>query len=159
MLRYDAKQDSVVLSPRQGDVGYDIWLDQEYTLEPGERKLIKTSIRLQMPPARGLRGVLIRALFGAPLTWALIIKDRSGNAARGLTVSGGVVDVESYIGVIGVILTNNNLTPVVVTGKVAQFILIPCFTPGLLETFDLHETERGKAGFGSTGLGVKVIKL
>jgi dUTP pyrophosphatase len=86
--------------------------------------------------------------------YGLLIRDRSSMAKNGLTVSGGVIDA-GYRGEIKVILTSSwaTTTYLVRAGdKIAQMIPLPVLTgKGVQEVESLDDSDRGAAGFGSTG--------
>jgi len=142
-----------------GAAGLDLYADfsaeafNMYALAPGQRKLIKTGIAIDIP-----RGHYAR------------VAPRSGHAFKsGIDVMAGVID-EDYRGEVGVILYNNDFrdesvpewggSEVVTPGvpfviqhgdRVAQLI-IEKYTPCLVvEVSSLDETARGAGGFGSTG--------
>lgn len=90
------------------------------------------------------------------LTWEVtgesvvgIIKDRSGMAAKGLRVGGGVIDAD-YRGPIGVILINHTFENyrVKIGDRIAQMLVLPIRFLGEEVPSDVG---RGEGGFGSTG--------
>jgi dUTP pyrophosphatase len=73
---------------------------------------------------------------------------------HGLDVGAGVVDPD-YTGELKVVLFNHDPTQTFVIRpgyRIAQLIVEPYVTPVVEEVFEVAETERGDAGFGSTGL-------
>ena len=78
---------------RQGDVGFDLYCDEDITLAPGSIHKIKTGIQLADMPVHDEQG---NGLF-------LKIEGRSGLASKGIFPTGGIVD-PSYRGEIGVLL-------------------------------------------------------
>ncbi len=81
------------------------------------------------------------------------IESKSGlNVKYGVVSCGGVIDA-GYTGSIAVKLYNFGSEAYTVKrgDKVAQMVILPCLTPELEEVADLTATERGAAGFGSTG--------
>jgi len=146
------KDVEAVSAPREGDAGYDlrasgIWvtnLDGDkkeitadtFLLEPGERLLIKTGIRIALPKN----------------TWGNI-RDRSGLAYKqGFHCLAGVIDC-SYRGEIGVVAMNLGTKTIELrkNDRVAQLVVTPYLTPPLEVVDSLDETERDSGGFGSTG--------
>jgi dUTP pyrophosphatase len=113
---------------------------QEYpqiVIQPGEMKPIPT-------------GIGVEAL---PMAIGFIVKDRSSMAKKRVLTSGGVIDAD-YRGEIIVFLENRGDTPFHVTDglKIAQMVPIPTLTKLPVVEFDeLSGSERGDAGFGSTG--------
>jgi deoxyuridine 5'-triphosphate nucleotidohydrolase len=114
-------------------------VDGELILEPGARVAVPTGLCVAVPPG-----------FEAQ------IRPRSGLALKhGLTVlnSPGTVDSD-YRGEIQVILANLGATPFSITRgmRIAQIIVAPIARVEWAESAALPESDRGKGGFGSTGL-------
>jgi len=89
-----------------------------------------------------------------PAGCTTLICSRSGLATKGLMVANapGVIDPD-YTGEIQVLLFNGGFESYYVQhgDRIAQFIILPLRVFPLLEVDSLPETERGDAGFGSTG--------
>lgn len=136
---------------REGDVAIDlrasgIWvidLDQErkeisqndYVLQPGQRVLIKTGVKMAIPTGN----------YGH-------ICGRSGLAMKnGLQPLGGIID-ENYREELGVILMNlgNKAYTLTKNEKVAQLIIKPYTKVTIEYVSDLDTTNRD-TGFGSSG--------
>lgn len=120
-----------------GAAGFDLFSLENYLLEPGERKLIKTGIAV----------VLNEGTYGR-------IAPRSGLAFKdGIDVLAGVIDSD-YRGEIGVILINlgQKSFGILKEMRIAQLI-IEKYDAGayFVEEEELEETKRGAGGFGSTG--------
>ncbi|MBX4911436.1 dUTP diphosphatase [Rhizobium bangladeshense] len=108
-----------------------------YILDPGERKLIKTGIAVEM--AAGM--------------WAEV-RGRSGLAYKnGIAILGGVIDSD-YRGDIGVILHNTSDEPFTVKqgDRIGQLIFGSYIPVTFVEKQELRGTDRGEKGFGSTGV-------
>lgn len=123
----------------EGDAGMDLFSVEEVTLKPMERKLIHTGIKLQLPKNTEAQ-----------------IRPRSGLALKnGITVlnTPGTID-EGYRGEIGIILINLSSEEFKVEEgmKIAQMVIKPTLTLTVEEVIELTETDRGKGGFGSTGI-------
>ena len=108
------------------------------TFGPGETKLIKTGIAMEIPEG-----------------YAGLIYARSGIAnKRGLAPSNkvGVVDSD-YRGEIMVSLHNHSLAEQSITDgeRIAQMVIAPFLKVEYTEVDELTETVRGEGGFGSTG--------
>lgn len=117
--------------------GYDLIAQHRACLPPGERCLVQTGVKLQMPN-----------------TMAALVVPRSGLALKkGVTVlnAPGLIDPD-YTGEVGVILVNHSdrFVDIDAGDRIAQLVFIdvvrPTFAAGQLE-----ETARGAGGFGSTG--------
>lgn len=123
-----------------GSSGMDIRarLDSPVTLAPGERALIPTGLRVQLPRGHELQ-----------------VRPRSGLALKhGITVlnSPGTVDSD-YRGEIGVILINLGGESFVINNgdRIAQ-IVVARYTRVCWDQVKLiDETERGDGGFGHSG--------
>jgi deoxyuridine 5'-triphosphate nucleotidohydrolase len=127
------------ITPTRGSeyaAGADIYSVEETVIPPREHRLISTGIAAQAP-----EGCYIR------------IAPRSGLAAKhSIDVLAGVVD-RDYRGEIKVILINNSnqVFKVSAGDRVAQLICERAVITDIVEVDDLDYTERGSAGFGSTG--------
>jgi dUTP pyrophosphatase len=123
---------------RSGDAGYDLRSVEAVTLPPGGRHAVATGLALALPP--GVAG---------------LVTPRSGLAARhGITClnAPGLVDPD-YRGEVKVILHNAGEEPFHVEpgDRIAQLLLVVYGSPTLRVVDALPETERGEAGFGSSG--------
>lgn len=116
--------------------GYDLYSNQKYTIPVGERKLVDTGVRMNIP----------NGYYGR-------IAPRSGWAVKkSVDVGAGVVD-EDYKGIIFCLLINNGQKNLEILKheRIAQIILEKIITPEIEIVEELDETERGDGGFGSTG--------
>ena len=123
-----------------GSAGMDIhaMLDEVVSLHPGERRLIPTGLKIELPEG-----------FEAQ------VRPRSGLALKyGVTVlnTPGTID-SGYRGEVGVILANFGDVDFQVRkgDKIAQIVIAPVTQPEIAETEIVDETDRGDGGFGSTG--------
>ncbi|MEL0185858.1 MAG: dUTP diphosphatase [Flavobacteriaceae bacterium] len=114
------------------------YIEGQITLNPGERKLIKTGLHIELPEG-----------------YEAQVRPRSGLAfKKGITVlnSPGTIDAD-YRGDIGVILINHSNEEFAVNSgdRIAQLV-ISKFEKVDWETSDeINSTSRGDSGFGSTG--------
>lgn len=117
------------------DAGLDLYTPTAVSLPAGAIVTVKLDIAAQLPPTT----------YGK-------IEGRSGLAARGIDVLGGVID-EGYRGEIAVVLTNNSKHRIEFNrgDRIAQLIVQPYLTVMPVRASDLDDTERGAGGFGSTG--------
>jgi deoxyuridine 5'-triphosphate nucleotidohydrolase len=114
--------------------GYDLTPAENFTLAPGEQKLINTDIAMAIPDHH--MGQLY---------------PRSSAAVKGLSVEGGVIDAD-YRGPIKIVLRNQGTTPFTFQKgdkPVAQIVLHQISAPPVTEVQTLKETSR-EGGFGST---------
>lgn len=120
--------------------GADLYacVDTDTVILPGETKLIKTGIAIELP-----------------IGYAAFIYARSGLASkRGLAPANkvGVVDCD-YRGEIMVALHNHSLVEQCIAPqeRIAQMVIAPYITADFEEVDTLSDTVRGEGGFGSTG--------
>jgi dUTP pyrophosphatase len=123
-----------------GAAGMDLACLENLDLQPMERKLVPTGIRIAVPQG-----------------YEAQVRPRSGLALRhGITVvnSPGTIDSD-YRGEIKLILINLGSEPVQFRKgeRIGQLVLCPVARAELLVVESLDGTERGDGGFGSTGTG------
>ncbi|MEQ1824124.1 MAG: dUTP diphosphatase [Fimbriimonadaceae bacterium] len=121
-----------------GSAGMDLRSTEEVELKPLERKLVKTGVRMAIPP--GFEGQ---------------VRPRSGLALKrgiGMVNAPGTIDSD-YRGEIGVILINLSDSVVKLENgeRIAQLVICPVVQVELTQEIDLDDTSRGEGGFGSTG--------
>lgn len=129
----------------EGDVGYDLYAIEDYTVPPGTVVEIKTGVHLAIP-----KGMFVQ------------VNTRSGHGIQGLYVHHGVID-QGYTGEITIFFFNVCATvdtngimikePVEIKkgDKVAQLLFHKAEYPVLEQVEELPQTERGDKGFGSSG--------
>lgn len=123
---------------RPGDAGCDLIANENTTIAPHSRKLVKTGTSIELP--EGYVG---------------LIHPRSGMALKqGITVlnTPGTID-SGFRGEIGVILfnTTSELIEIDRGTRIAQLV-VQKFETAEFEVVDaLTESDRGEGGFGSTG--------
>jgi len=110
-----------------GAGGYDL-----YACGAQTGRIVGTGVALEIPPG-----------------WVGLIRDRSGMAlsGRGYTVA-GVID-SSYRGEVKIVFDRE--VEVTDGERVAQLVIVPHFAGRVTEVDALSASERGAAGFGSTG--------
>lgn len=113
-------------------------LDQPLTLQPLERKIIGTGLKIALPEG-----------------YEAQVRPRSGLAAKhGLTVlnAPGTIDAD-YRGEIGVILVNlsNEAVEINPGERIAQLVVAQYTQVDCQSVTSLDTTDRGEGGFGSTG--------
>ncbi|MDR2175088.1 MAG: dUTP diphosphatase [Synergistaceae bacterium] len=118
--------------------GVDLRAAEERVLQPGERALVPTGIRIALPAGYEAQ---VRPRSGLALKHGIVLPN-----------SPGTIDAD-YRGEIQVILQNLGDAPFSVRpgDRIAQMIVAPVCRVGWLEADALDETERGPGGFGSTG--------
>lgn len=123
----------------EGDAGLDLRITHDVTLKPGERATVGTGLAVEVP--QGCVGLVFL---------------RSGLASKhGITLSNSVGVIDSgYRGEISATLLNQSdeTTTLDAGTRVCQLIVMPFVPCELVPCEELTETERGAAGFGSTGI-------
>ena len=109
-----------------------------HMLNPGARLLVPTGLRVEIPQG-----------------FEVQIRPRSGLALKhGITLpnSPGTIDSD-YRGPLGVIVLNAGTEPFHITHglRIAQMVVAPVVQARFEVAEALDETQRGQAGFGSTG--------
>lgn len=121
-----------------GAAGLDLRAYEPVELAPLERRLVRTGVRVAIPP--GYEGQ---------------VRPRSGLAVRhGLSMvnTPGTIDSD-YRGEIQVLLINlgSEVVKLEVGERIAQLVVCPVARAEVRVVDALDETERGEGGFGSTG--------
>lgn len=113
-------------------------LDEPITLQPMERRLVPTGLRIALPQG-----------------YEAQVRPRSGLALKhGITLlnTPGTIDAD-YRGLIGVIMVNLSAEPFTVNDgdRIAQLVVARHETVEWTPVASLNETERGEGGFGHSG--------
>jgi dUTP pyrophosphatase len=119
------------------DVGFDLKAIEDVSLFPLEQKTVRTGIAMEIP--EGYVG---------------LVRDRAGIIQKmNVHTVAGTFD-SGFRGEISIMLVNmNDKTVGIEKGmRIAQIILIPVSRANIQEVKKLSDTERGKKGFGSTGM-------
>lgn len=146
------------------DLAYDLYAIENVVLKPGVPTKVRTGIAATFVPGYDHEH---------DAKYGLLIRDRSSMAAKGIVVTGGVVDA-GYRGEILVVMTNlnfneyllrdaqgggiqlgtvENIAKINKGDKIAQAIPLPVLTSkGVSEVAELPSSARGQAGFGSSGV-------
>jgi dUTP pyrophosphatase len=123
---------------RPGDAGVDLPARESVVLAPGERRLVPTGLAVAIP--EGYVG---------------LVAPRSGLALRlGISIvnAPGVVD-SGYRGELAIILVNLGSEAVSIArgDRIAQLVVMPVASVEFDVVEVLGASDRGPAGFGSTG--------
>jgi dUTP pyrophosphatase len=122
-----------------GDAGADLSTAIDFTIAPGERKLIPTGISIALPDG-----------------YAAFVHPRSGLAIRygvSMVNTPGTIDA-GYRGELQVILINHDLTQSASFKKgdrIAQLVIQKVERAEFVEVTQLPGSQRASGGFGSTG--------
>jgi dUTP pyrophosphatase len=127
-------------SPGAAGVDLRAAVSETVCLNPGERRLIPTGLRIALP-----------------VGFEAQVRPRSGLALRhGILIpnSPGTIDAD-YRGEIQVLLMNAGSEPFEVArgDRIAQLVVAAFVRPRWIEVERLDETDRGEGGFGHTGRG------
>lgn len=121
-----------------GSAGYDLVSAEDLTLQPMERKLVPTGIRIAIPHG-----------------YECQIRPRSGLAIRhGISLPNTPATIDSdYRGEIKVPMINLGADPFSITRgmRIAQMVFAEVARAQFQVVADLPESTRGEGGFGSTG--------
>ena len=122
-----------------GSAGCDVTASEDVVIKPGCSALVPTGLFLEVPPG-----------------YECQVRPRSGLAlSHGVTVlnSPGTIDSD-YRGELQILLHNTSKLPVRVEAgdRIAQFVFAPVIRGVFHEVDELSDTERGKGGWGSTGV-------
>ncbi|EDS73421.1 dUTP diphosphatase [Anaerofustis stercorihominis] len=124
-----------------GSAGADLYanIDEDMILRQGEISLIPTGIYIKLP-----------------VGYEAQIRARSGLSLKhGVTLVNGIGTIDSdYRGEIGIIITTLKNEPFRVTPgmKIAQMVISKHEIAEFTEVENLDETDRGKGGFGHSGV-------
>ncbi|MGZ0710814.1 dUTP diphosphatase (plasmid) [Coraliomargarita sp. W4R53] len=122
-----------------GDAGADLVASESVRLDPGERALVGTGVRIALPDG-----------------YVAFVVPRSGLAFKhGITIvnAPGTIDA-GYRGEIKVTLLNTDpkdAYDVAVGDRIAQLIVMPVSRAHFIPVETLPDSTRGASGFGSTG--------
>lgn len=117
------------------DAGYDLCSRENVVIKAGECHTFDTGVHVQIPHG-----------------WCGLLVSKSGlNVNHGIN-STGLID-EAYTGSVRVKLYNDGSEDYAVAegDKISQMVLLPYGSFDVVIVDELAETERGDAGFGSTG--------
>ncbi len=124
---------------RPGDAGLDLRASEDVELAPGKRAMVPTGLAIALPEG-----------------YAGFVQPRSGLAAReGLSIvnTPGLVD-SGYRGELKIIAINTDDEHAIHIKRgerIAQLVIQEVPVVHLVEVDELEASERGAAGFGSTG--------
>ena len=139
----------IPVKAHETDAGFDLYSTEEIMLYPGKQEKFDTGVAVQ--------GRFVDPEDAKKFIIKFQVEGTSGNAAKvGIFPIGGVVDMD-YSGIVGVILINSTNDPIKIESgkKIAQ--LVPEVLPRIRSVHflekdeEFEKTERGAAGFGSTG--------
>jgi dUTP pyrophosphatase len=133
------------------DAGYDLYSTENCSIDPLERRLVSSGIKIEIPKGHYGR-----------------IAPRSGLAVKkGIDVMAGVID-SGYRGIVKVLLVNlgpqstrkspyenffgsHGKVDIKQGDRIAQIIIEKCHSVTWIEKEELSDSERNEGGFGSSG--------
>ena len=121
------------------DAGFDLYAAEAATVPAGGRASVRTGIALEIPERH-----------------AGLVLPRSGLAAKhgiALVNAPGLIDA-GYRGEVRVLLLSTDAGEdfeIAVGDRIAQLLVVRVEAPDVVEVEDLAASERGEAGFGSSG--------
>jgi len=136
-VRYYSEMFPLFRKHGEEDAGFDLPTKEDFTIKPGELKVVPTGIYLDIPS--GLYGQIL---------------GRSGLAAKGIVILGGVID-PGYRGEVKVVMYNAGQEELFFEAgdRIAQIVFIKIYNaPVVLVSSKnrLSHSVRGTGGFGST---------
>lgn len=122
----------------EGAAGLDLCASEGFSLEPFERRLVPTGLKIAIPNG-----------------YEAQVRPRSGLALKhGVTMvnTPGTIDSD-YRGEIAVLMINLGQKSVSFEAgeRIAQLVIAPVARAVLRTVAELDDTQRGEGGFGSTG--------
>jgi len=122
------------------DLGYDVFALDAVDLLPHFPTRVRTGIAVEARhPETGT-------------ALGLLVRDRSSMAAKGIAVTGGVIDA-GYRGEILIVMTNLSDSAIELKAgeKIAQMVPVPVLTGTIEQVDNLEDSLRAEKGFGSSG--------
>ena len=117
------------------DAGLDVYCVENEVIREHSDKILKTGISIAIPDG-----------------WVAVVKEKSGIATKNKVTVGACVIDSGYRGELLIHLFNNGDIPAtfIMGNKIAQLLIVPCWTGQPEEVENLDDTPRGDGGFGST---------
>jgi deoxyuridine 5'-triphosphate nucleotidohydrolase len=131
---------------REGDIGFDLCCDEDFEIGGICSKTVKVSTGIQLADMPSMDNDRNRIF--------MKIEGRSGLSVKGIFPTGGVID-PTYRGEVAVVLNSTGRYVQFKKGeRIAQLVIYKVATAGevvMEEAEKITETNRGAAGFGSSG--------
>lgn len=122
----------------EGSSGYDVVSEISYAIKPGETALIPLGFSVEVPKG-----------------YEVQVRNRSGQARKGIIVANGVGTIDSdYRGTVGMLLFNSTSETYEISkgDRVGQIVFAKLPEVTIIEIAEeLSQTVRGSGGYGSTG--------
>lgn len=133
----------------EGDLGWDFYIVDDETFNNSDQLRVPSYILGRGETKTFSTGVCL----GLPEGYGMILKDRSSLASKhSLHILAGVID-SSYVGQILIVISNLGEKGLIMEKgmKIAQGILVPMIPSYMYPVKELKDSQRGQAGFGSSG--------
>lgn len=139
---------------KEKDAGYDLHALNDCTIPSLPRAVIKYLCGLFYIEDTVTSKIPTGIALEIPENHVGLICDRSGLGSKSIKTFGGVID-ETYRGDVTVCLMNFSFFDYEIKSgdRIAQILILPVASPKLEEVEELSSSERGTAGFGSSGIG------
>lgn len=120
----------------EGDSALDLYCCGDFQIAPWGHMLIPTGVAIQLPD--NTNGMVL---------------PRGSTSKRGILVHTGTLD-QNYRGEVFLFVTNLNHTVFTINhgDRIAQLVIHPIVRPLTALVNELHQSNRGANGFGSTGV-------
>ncbi len=133
------------------NAGFDLYIPEEHILQPGERKLLSTRVKVKME--RALYNTQMDGFIVEPVHYWMPPRSSIGKTGLVLLNSIGVID-KTYRGELMAFVQNISSAPVTVKAgdRLVQIVAPDMGHIKVVKIVDeLDVTERGEGGFGSSG--------
>ena len=139
LIRIKSEDRLIPVYVTEGSAGADLMANESGVIESGEIKLVKTGVFLEIPEG-----------------YEAQVRPRSGLALKhGVTVlnAPGTIDSD-YRGEVGVILINHSKNDFFYNkgDRIAQLVFSKVIRAKFVKTEEISETQRGRGGFGHSGV-------
>lgn len=138
---------------KEGDAGFDLCSIEDVVIRPGETKLVRTGLAVELPANTELQ---IRPRSGLATKTPFTIPNSPGTVDEGYR---GEICVPVYCRISieyedGCPLDTAPSLTICKGSRIAQAVLKPCFTRKIVmrEVASLSASDRGDGGFGHTGV-------
>jgi dUTP pyrophosphatase len=137
-IKLESQDAKMPTRAKHGDAGLDLYSPKEYIVPPQSDVLIPLNWSCEFPDG-----------------FVMVVKEKSGRATKDKFDIGACVVDSGYRGMVHVHIFNNDIRRTVIIKKgekIAQAVVYPCWIGEPIEATSLSKSERGRGGFGSTGL-------
>lgn len=136
VLRWTGDPECAPTKSYPGDAGFDLVVEQDVVIRPGDFFDVPLGIAVELPPG----------------TWAMLTGRSSTIRRRRILVTQGIID-NGFRGPLyaGCQNVGREMVRVKRGERIAQLILFPLVEPRSMQVTRLSDSERGEAGFGSSG--------